>query len=113
MKIYKPYTNKEYADLAVYCNNNNCHIVDRGDYLESVENPAPLPPTEEEQRQKRAFAYQQEVDPITAHIQRLRDEEQTEEIIAEINELIEERSTKVKEIKERFPYSVGNEEMSE
>lgn len=38
MIVNKPYTNKEYADLAVYCNQNNCHIEDKGDYLESVEN---------------------------------------------------------------------------
>ena len=105
MIVNKPYTNKEYADLAVYCNRNNCHIVDRGDYLESVENPAPLPPTEEEQRENRARAYQAEVDPITSHISRLRDEEQTEEIVQEIEQLKEERSLKVQEIKERYPYS--------
>lgn len=104
MIVNKPYTNKEYADLAVYCNQNNCHIEDRGDYLESVENPAPLPPTKEEQEQKRANAYQQEVDPITSHIQRLRDEEQTEEIVQEIKDLQEERNIKVEEIKTRYPY---------
>lgn len=65
------------------------------------EKPAP---TEEEQRENRASAYQQEVDPITSHIQRLRDEEQTEEVIAEINELINERALKVEEIKQRYPY---------
>lgn len=41
MKLNKPYTNKEYADLAVYCNENNCHIVDKGDYLESEQNTGP------------------------------------------------------------------------
>lgn len=66
--------------------------------------PEPLPPTEEEQREKRAFAYQQEVDPITCNINRLRDEEQTEEVIAEIADLITERALKVKEIKQRYPY---------
>lgn len=104
MRVNKPYTNKEYADLAVYCNKNNCHIEDKGYYLESVEN-LPHIPTDEEQCQNRAQAYQQEVDPITAHIQRLRDEQQTEEILLKIEELIEERAIKVQEIKERFPYS--------
>lgn len=69
--------------------------------------PEPLPPTEEEQRENRAFAYQQEVDPITSHIQRLRDEEQTEEIVAEIEQLMIERNAKVEEIKARYPYPVG------
>ena len=72
--------------------------------------PEPLPPTEEEQRENRAFAYQQEVDPITSHIQRLRDEEQTEEIITEIEQLMAERTAKVEEIKARYPYPVGDEE---
>ena len=107
MIVNKPYTNKEYADLAVYCNKNNYHIEDKGDYLESVENIKPIP-TEEEIKQLRAEAYQQEVDPITSHIQRLRDKEQTEEIITKINELIVERSQKVLEIQERFPYPVDN-----
>ena len=41
------------------------------------EEPAP---TEEEQRQKREQAYTVEVDPITCHINRLSDEEQTPDI---------------------------------
>lgn len=66
--------------------------------------PEPPAPTHDEQSEKRALAYQNEVDPITAHIQRLRDKEQTEEVIAEIAELIAERDAKVEEIKARFPY---------
>ena len=50
MRIDKPYTNKQYADLAVYCNENNCHIHDAGDYLESVEN---VPTTDEKAFQLR------------------------------------------------------------
>ena len=67
------------------------------------EKPAP---TEEEQRQNREQAYILEVDPITCHINRLKDEEQTPEIEAEIESLKQERSGKVEEIKERFPYPV-------
>ena len=63
-------------------------------------------PTKEEQRQKRAEAYKTEVDPITCHIQRLSDEEQTPEVIAEIASLIEERKAKVEEIKQRYKYPV-------
>lgn len=66
-------------------------------------------PTYEEQKERRASAYQAEVDPITSHIQRLRDKEQTEEVIAEINELIVERDARVEEIKERYPYPDGEE----
>ena len=41
MKLKKPYTNKEYADLAVYCNENGLVVVDKGDYLEAVNPPEP------------------------------------------------------------------------
>lgn len=78
-----------------------------GEFILKKDIPAP---TEEEQREKRAFVYQQEVDPITSHIQRLRDEEQTEEVITEIEQLITERTAKVEEIKARYPYPVGDEE---
>lgn len=71
------------------------------------EEPAP---TEEEQRQKREAAYTQEVDPITCHISRLADEEQTPEIEKEIAELKQERSDKVEDIKRRYPYPVGEED---
>lgn len=59
-------------------------------------------PTDDEQKQNRAAAYQAEVDPITAHIERLRDEAEPDE--AKIAELIAERTKKVEEIKQRFPY---------
>ena len=38
MKLNKPYTNQQYAELAIYCNQNNCHIVDKGKYLTTVKN---------------------------------------------------------------------------
>jgi len=75
-------------------------------YLKS-ECPSQPAPTEEEQRQKREVAYTKEVDPITCHINRLKDEEQTPEIEQQIAELKQERSEKVEEIKERYPYPVG------
>ena len=58
----------------------------------------------EECRQNREQAYASEVDCITAHIQRLKDEEQTPEIEQEIADLQAERTAKVEEIKERYPY---------
>lgn len=61
-------------------------------------------PTKEEQSAKREIAYVDEVDPITCHINRLKDEEQTPEIEQEIEALKQERSVKVEEIKERYPY---------
>lgn len=59
----------------------------------------------EYQQKMREKAYEEEVDPITAHISRLRDKEKTTENVAEINELIALRDTKVAEIKEKYPYS--------
>lgn len=48
-KIYKENLNsKDYADTAVWCNQNNAHLEDRGDYYEVVENP-PYVPTIQEQ----------------------------------------------------------------
>ena len=41
MKLNKPYTNAQYADLAVYCNKNGLIIEDKGDYLEAVNPPEP------------------------------------------------------------------------
>ena len=74
-----------------------------GEYVPKENVPAP---TQEEQSEKRAAAYQQEVDPITCHIQRLQDEEQTPEVEQEIADLKQERADKVEEIKERYPYPV-------
>lgn len=92
------------TDVAVWCDNNNAYVEDLGNKIYEIKAIPEHIPTEEEQRQNRAFAYQQEVDPITSHIQRLRDKEQTPEIQAEIAELIAERDTKVEKIKQRYPY---------
>ena len=103
---------EEYSQVAEWCNKGQeYHIelyIDENDveWYRTVKNPEPLPPTKEEQEQNRANSYQQEVDPITSHIQRLRDMEQTEEIIAEIEQLKLERNAKVEEIKVRYPYPI-------
>ena len=67
--------------------------------------PAKPEPTKEEQQKAREESYKAEVDPITCHINRLKDEKQTPEVIAEIAALVEERKAKVAEIKARYPYS--------
>lgn len=72
-----------------------------GEYLLKSEIPAP---THEEQSEKREQAYKDEVDGITAHIQRLRDKEQTPEIVSKIEQLIAERDAKVEDIIQRYPY---------
>ena len=47
MKVNKPYTDEQYAELAIFCNENGMVILDSGDYLESVYPPEP---TEEEKK---------------------------------------------------------------
>lgn len=49
MRLNKPYTNAQYAGLAVYCNRNSKIIEDKGDYLESVDPPEP---SDEEKKAK-------------------------------------------------------------
>ena len=78
-----------------------------GEYLLKSEIPAP---TLEEQKAKRAQAYLIEKDPITCQIQSLKDEEQTPEIIEEIESLKLKRAEIVSEIKERYPYPEETEE---
>lgn len=56
MKLNKPYTNRQYAALAAYGNANNQHIADRGEYLETVDNPQPT--VEEKQTAMRAVRNQ-------------------------------------------------------
>ena len=56
----------------------------------------------EYQQKMREKAYEAEVDPITAHISRLRDDDPES---PEIAELMAERTAKREEIKERYPYS--------
>ena len=65
-------------------------------------------PTQEEQEAKRAQAYLLEVDIITSHIHRLRDESEPDKKM--IAELLQERELKVHEIKERYPYPVETKE---
>lgn len=65
------------------------------------EKPAP---TKEEVSETRRQLYIAQKDPITCQIQALKDEEQTEEVIAEIEALKVERAEVVAKIKEENPY---------
>lgn len=64
---------------------------------------------QEEVRLTRASLYAQKKDPITCQIQALRDEEQTDEVVAEIENLKAERAAVVAEIKANNPYPVVEE----
>lgn len=97
-------TKENYTQGAIWCNENNAMIeVIDGEYV-IVAVSEPLPLTKEEISILREQAYIQEVDKITCHINRLKDEEQTAEVIAEIAQLVEERKAKVAKIKARYPY---------
>lgn len=99
-KIGDKLTKENYTAGAIWCNDNNCTI--NSDWIiEAIVVPTP---TREEVDEARRQLYIAEVDPITAHINRLRDEELTPEIAAEIAELVEERKLKVEEIKANNPY---------
>lgn len=66
--------------------------------------PVKPAPTKEEISVLREQAYIKEVDKITCHINRLKDEKQTTEILAEIEALKAERAIIVAKIKEENPY---------
>lgn len=107
MKIGDIFTIETYTEHAIWANENNAMIEDMGGgKYQLVAIPEPLPPTKEEVSETRRQLYIASVDPITAHINRLRDEEQTEEIIAQIEVLKAERAEVVAKIKEANPYPI-------
>ena len=117
MKMYAKIINEETKQCSVGDGNNFGFYKSIGMTEQDVEQawdgawyllgfaPTKPEPTKEEQQKARAEAYIADVDPITCHINRLKDEEQTAEVIAEIASLVEERKAKVAEIKARYPYS--------
>lgn len=76
-----------------------------GEFLLIEDIPAP---TEEEQRENRALAYQQEVDHLMAEYNRKKTFNLFEE--GEEEALLIEVEAKVEEIKQRYPYSEGENE---
>lgn len=71
--------------------------------------PVKPEPTREEVEANRALLYKELIDPITSHISRLRDEEQTDDILAQIEALKAERQAKIDEVKKLHPYPVEEE----
>lgn len=91
-------TEEQYNDIARYMWNGSAVVENQNYEQEEYERQY------QEAKSNRESAYAGEVDNITAHINRLHDEEQTPEIIQEIEELKAERTAKVEEIKQRYPY---------
>lgn len=75
----------------------------QGEFLLKSDIPAP---TKEEVSETRRSLYIMQKDPLTCQIQALRDEEQTDEIIAEIESLKVKRAEIVAKIKEENPYPI-------
>lgn len=96
-------TKETYRDAVKWCNTHNALINPFTWVIEEL--PAP---TYEEVRQKREALYTKEKDPITCQIQALRDEEQTEEVITQIEELKIKRAEVVAKIREENPYPEDN-----
>ena len=62
IKLYKgKHTNTEYANIAVWCNDNNATIEDKGEYYEVVEIP-PYIPTEAEIQTELTRSVQEHLD---------------------------------------------------
>lgn len=94
------YLTKDYVE-----EDSEHNATDYGIYNNEYVLVSEIPPkTYEEIRVLRNLAYKENVDEITLHIQRLRDKEQTEEIVSKIEALIKERDEKVQEIEEKYPY---------
>ena len=93
-------TKENYTAGAIWCNKNGCTINSNW-VIEAVVVPEQ---TRADVEAIRRQLYITEVDPITAHINRLRDEELTPEIASEIAKLVEERKQVVARIKEENPY---------
>lgn len=96
---------EEYSAVAGWCNESFLyHIEEIGDEYCVVKNPEPLPPTRSEVEAIRRSLYIAQKDPLTCQIESLKDEEQTPEIVAEIEALKVERAGIVAKIKEDNPY---------
>lgn len=104
-KIGDKLTKENYTQGAVWCNKNNATINSNW-VIEAVVVPEK---TRADVEAIRKQLYITKVDPITAHINRLRDEELTPELAAEIAKLVEERKLLVEEIKYNHPYPTVEE----
>ena len=102
------FNQKEYSKVVKWCDDHGYRIMADDTYYYTLLIPEQLPLTHDEIKALREDAYKINSDPITAHIQVLRDEEQTDDVIAEIATLIEERRKIRLEIKEKYPYPDEN-----
>ena len=101
------FTAKDFTRYSIWAAAHNAVIEDLGNgSYKIVESDNPKVPNHEEIETARANMYQMLVDPITCHIQRLSDEEQTAEIMTKVAELRAERSALMADISLWLPYPV-------
>lgn len=99
------FTTKDFTRYSIWAAAHNAIIENLGNgTYKVVESDNPKEPTVEEIETARANMYQMLVDPITCHIQRLGDEQQTAEIMTKIAELRAERSALMADISLWLPY---------
>ena len=103
-QLLKPYTEKERSDFIVEYNHNKGFVITEDENGIYANEPEIKKPTYDEIKTLRAEAYKAFIDPITAHIERLKDEDQTADIISEIDALKQERLLKVADIKQKYVY---------
>lgn len=91
-KLYKDKAdNKSYANVAVWCNENNAHIEDKGDYLEVVENE----PVPEQTPEEKIFDLEKQIEQINMTMVRdvliIVDDEQTTEKKQEAKQFLQQK----------------------
>ena len=103
--IGQVFKNEYPPEAAIWCNENSAMIeaLENGEF--KIIKVQIHIPTKEEISTLREQLYIKDADPITCHINRLKDEEQTAEILAEIETLKAERAAIIAKIKEENPYS--------
>lgn len=103
--LSKPYTDEQYAEFVNLPENLGRIIKEDPEKVWFEDQPEPsIEEKNEAIRATREMLYRSTVDPITAQISRLRDEEQSPEVEQEIQNLILQRSELVAKIREENPY---------
>lgn len=103
--LSKPYTDEQYAEFVTLEENQGRILKEDSDKIWFEDQPEPsLAGKNEAIRATREMLYRRDVDPITAQISRLRDEEQGPEVEQEIQSLLAQRSELVAKIREENPY---------
>lgn len=95
---------EEYSEVAFWCNQNGYIIIETETHFKVEKIPEKPAPTRTEIEAIRRSLYIANKDPLTCQIESLKDEEQTPEIVAEIEALKIKRAEIVAEIKTNNPY---------